>query len=55
MAVDNDDDDEGDGDVNDNELNQLLAYGEHAVAILKQIDKERQQSDAEYCADSITI
>ena len=33
MAVDNDDDDEGDGD----ECNQLLAHGEHIVAIPKQL------------------
>ncbi|CCF54584.1 hypothetical protein NDA11_000957 [Ustilago hordei] len=48
LEADNDDEDEDDGDFNDDELNQLLARGEHEVPIFQQIDKERQQADAEF-------
>ncbi|GAC72587.1 chromatin remodeling complex SWI/SNF, component SWI2 [Moesziomyces antarcticus T-34] len=48
LEADNDDEDEDDGDFNDDELNQLLARGEHEVPIFQQIDKERQQKDEEF-------
>ncbi|SPO22499.1 probable SNF2 - component of SWI/SNF global transcription activator complex [Ustilago trichophora] len=48
LEADNDDEDEDDGDFNDDELNQLLARGEHEVPIFEQIDKERAQADAEF-------
>ncbi|GAC97069.1 ATP dependent chromatin remodeling factor [Pseudozyma hubeiensis SY62] len=48
LEADNDDEDDDDGDFNDDELNQLLARGEHEVPIFEQIDRERQASDAEF-------
>ncbi|EST06220.1 Helicase/SANT-associated, DNA binding [Kalmanozyma brasiliensis GHG001] len=48
LEADNDDEDEDDGDFNDDELNQLLARGEHEVPIFQQIDRERQQADADF-------
>ncbi|TKY84939.1 hypothetical protein EX895_006019 [Sporisorium graminicola] len=48
LEADNDDEDEDDGEFNDDELNQLLARGEHEVPIFQQIDAERQQADAEF-------
>lgn len=48
LEADNDDEDDDDGDFNDDELNQLLARGEHEVPIFQQIDNERQASDTEF-------
>ncbi|SNX82573.1 probable SNF2 - component of SWI/SNF global transcription activator complex [Melanopsichium pennsylvanicum] len=48
LEADNDDEDEDDGEFNDDELNQLLARGEHEVPIFQQIDKERNQADADF-------
>ena len=48
LEADNDDEDDEDAEFNDDELNQLLARGEHEVPIFQQIDVERQQADAEF-------
>ena len=48
LEADNDDEDEDDAEFNDDELNQLLARGEHEVPIFEQIDRERHQADAEF-------
>ncbi|KAN0060922.1 ATP-dependent DNA helicase Snf21 [Thecaphora frezii] len=47
LEADNEEDDEEAGELNDDELNQILARGEHEVARFQEIDVEREKKDAE--------
>ncbi|PWN52206.1 hypothetical protein IE53DRAFT_367396 [Violaceomyces palustris] len=49
LEADNEEDDENEekGELNDDELNEILARGEHEIERFKEIDVEREKADAE--------